>query len=307
MHTHTQRRHNKVMTNPLLKNLDKQHLCWDGSAFSPVNEATVSLHDLGLRRGYGAFDFLRTYDRIPFLVKEHVLKFINSLNLLNLKLPETVDENALLSIIDELIDQAPLGDMSITLMATAGLSHDFFTPSGPINLFAYTQPLKKNPIERADFIKPTMKTITFPYIRVLPECKSFQYLPAIVAMQQKGTCDEVIYTNTHDELVEASRANFFGVKNGTLITPDKGVLKGASRKVVLETCNMPIEYRPIAKAELKECDELFVTSTLKEVTPIGQIDDLLIHGGLIGPVTQELQKRFKNYVHSYNADYLAKI
>jgi len=288
------------MNETLLKNLGKQHLCWDGSDFLPVNDARISLHDLGLRRGYGAFDFLRTYDRIPFLVKEHVSKFINSLALLHLELPSTVNEEALLNIIDTLIDQAPSGDMSITLMATAGLSHDFFTPSGPIRLFIYSQPLKQ-PIPSAQ----PMKAITYPYVRVLPECKSFQYLPAIVAIQQKGPADEVIYTDAKGGLVEASRANLFGIKKGVLITPGEGILLGASRKVVLETCDMPVEYRPIAQNELKECDELFVTATLKEITPVGQVDDVLIHGGMTGPITQELQKRFKSYIQNYNTDYLA--
>jgi len=272
------------------------YLNWNLKGFEKALDACVSIHDIGLRRGYGAFDFLRTYNKVPFMLKSHIDKFFASLEILKLNLPEQVTKEHIYEVIKILIDYAPEAELTLTLFATAGKSSNVFKPSSTAEIQIFSQPLAKS--SEVKTIHEPIDTITSYHERILPKCKSLNYFPAIAAMLEKKWCDEVLYINTKGELTEASRANLFAVKDGALITPSENVLYGATREVVLKVSPFPIVMRPISLNEVYTVDEIFVTSTLKEICPVGSIDGKSIGDGNAGPCTQKLQELFRNCVQA---------
>jgi branched-chain amino acid aminotransferase len=100
--------------------------------------------------------------------------------------------------------------------------------------------------------------------------------------------------NELGHVLEGTRSNFFVFRGDVLVTPREGILLGVTRNTVLDLARgrFAIEERPILLAELAQADEAFITSSSKEITPVIQIDDLVIDAGKPGPRTSELEQRF---------------
>jgi len=103
--------------------------------------------------------------------------------------------------------------------------------------------------------------------------------------------------------IEGTASNFFGIFQGVVVTHPKTnlVLAGITRDVVLELCGnlgLPTRESPILESDLPKADELFVTSTTMEVTPVVQVDGRKVGDGKPGRITRRLQKAFREYVES---------
>ena len=101
--------------------------------------------------------------------------------------------------------------------------------------------------------------------------------------------DVLYYT---DYLSEASRANVFFVKDGRIITPAENILKGITRKYILEL-DSSISVENIEAKSIYDFDEVFLTSTSRDITPVVSIDGRKIGDGKRGVFTRELQVLFK--------------
>ncbi|MBS0627679.1 MAG: aminotransferase class IV [Verrucomicrobia bacterium] len=264
-------------------------------SFLSEQEAKLSILDLGLIRGFGVFDYLRTYQGKPFHLEEHLQRLRYSARSIGLSLPYTFDE--IKEILDKLIKQNGPGEYSLKLILTGGVSPDQLLPSGQVSFIAYAYPLTLYPAKH--FIEG-IKVITTSHKRCLPDCKTTQYLPAILSLQEgrkKGAL-ESLYLNENQEILEATTSNFFAFKQGTLITPPENeILLGITREVILRLCqnHFPIEIRPISKKEIFDLDEAFITSSNKEVMPVTHIDDHLIKKEGVGPLTQRVMNLFSDY------------
>jgi branched-subunit amino acid aminotransferase/4-amino-4-deoxychorismate lyase len=133
----------------------------------------------------------------------------------------------------------------------------------------------------------------------MPEIKTTNYIRAVnlqSLMKEQGAL-EILYTHD-DEVLECATSNFFLVKDNVLITPAEGVLEGITRKIVLELAegDYKIERRKVAKADLGLADEIFITSSFKDIVPIVKIDDFAIGDGKVGPVTRDLMDKFAKYL-----------
>ena len=123
------------------------------------------------------------------------------------------------------------------------------------------------------------------------------HLPDI---QAAGALDLLFHWN--GKISELTRSNFFIVdQNDRIVTAGKGVLKGINRKHVLQLAReeFEVEERDIFMNELPAAREAFLTGTTKKVTPIVQIDDIVIGDGRPGPVTQRLQQMYDEYIEQY--------
>ena len=105
---------------------------------------------------------------------------------------------------------------------------------------------------------------------------------------------DALFVNEQDHVLEGTRSNFFVFRGDTLITPRSEILYGITRNVVLELAKgrFAIEERPILLSELPQVDEAFMTSSSREITPVVQIDEIVIGSGKPGPRTYELEQRF---------------
>ena len=257
-------------------------------------EATISIFDLGLLRGFGVFDYLRTYSGKPFHLEEHLLRLQYSAHQLGLELPYSLEELA--EIVHEVIAQSNLPEVSIKIVITGGISPDQFTPQSP-TCIVFSYPFTPYPSE---FYTKGIKVVTTRLMRCFPSSKTTQYIPAIVALQQgrKEQAMEALYVNQHGEILEATTSNFFGVKKGCLYTcMSDEVLGGITREVLFKILKDRFEIRsePILFDEIGQLDEAFITASNKEIMPVAAIDSTPIGSGKVGPITQEVSALFRQY------------
>ncbi len=262
----------------------------DGHWVHP-NEATLSINDVAMLRCYSIFEALRTYNRRPFHLEEHLERLYRSASIIELDVPYTRDFIA--HIVQETIERNPYQHATIRLFVTGGESEDGVMPTGQAVLAVLITPLGERDME--SFARGT-KLMTTRLQRALPEAKTSNYVTAIRALKAAARrgANDALFVNEQGHVLEATRSNFFVFRGDTLITPRVGVLIGITRNVVLSLArgHFAIEERPILLEELSTVDEAFLTLSSKEITPIVQIDDWTIGNGKPGPRTYELEQRF---------------
>lgn len=263
------------------------------------HEATISLNDVAVLRGYSAFEALRTYHRQPFHLEEHLNRLYRSAELIELDIPWS--RAFITQLVHEIIERNAYEHASIRLFVTGGETEDSILPIGKPTLAVLITPLGERNMER---FAQGYKVITTLLQRSTPEAKTTSYLEAIRALKEATRHDAVdaLFVNAQGHVLEATRSNFFVFHGDTLITPHDGVLMGITRNVVLELAHgfFTIEERPILLAELPLVDEAFITSSSKEIMPVVRIDDLVIGNGSPGRRTAALEQRFIDMVeHSH--------
>lgn len=271
--------------------------CYVNGVFVPADQAALPMNDLGIVRGYGVFDLLRTYGHTPFRLREHLLRLQRSATTIGIALPWGLEE--LEQIVLETYARNAVADASIRIVVTGGPSRNLMTPQNKPSLVVMVQPIAPNP---ASYYTDGCKAISTRIERIMPTVKSLNYIGAIMAVGEaaKVNAVEAIYRDAHDHLTEGTRANFFVFKGDRLITPGEGILQGITRQVLLEMAPAAFEVveAPIPYADLTGTDEAFLTSTTKEILPIVQIDDIRIGSGAVGPRTRRLMQLFTDYARS---------
>jgi branched-chain amino acid aminotransferase len=255
------------------------------------NEATISINDVAVLRGYSVFEALRTYDRRPFHLDEHMQRLYRSAVLIELEIPFAPEFVA--KLINEAIERNTYKHASIRLLVTGGESEDGVMPGDQPGLAVLVTQLGERDMER---FAQGIKLITTFLQRTTPEAKTSNYEAAIRALKEakKHNASDALFVNGQGHVLEGTRSNFFVFRGDTLVTPGKGVLIGVTRKTVLELAKgrFPIEERPILLSELPQVDEAFITSSSKEITPVVRINDVTIGDGKPGVRTYELEQRF---------------
>jgi branched-chain amino acid aminotransferase len=262
-----------------------------GGRWVHPHEAALSINDMAVLRGYSAFEALRTYDRRPFHLDEHLKRLYRSAELIELQIPWPASFIA--GVIHEIIERNSYTHAAIRLLVTGGESEDSITPTGQPRLVVMITPLGERDMQR---FARGIKLITTRLQREAPEAKTTNYMAAVRALKEAAKHDaaDALFVNNSDHVLEATRSNFFIFRGDTLVTPREGVLYGITRNVVLELAHgrFTIEERPILLDELPLTGEAFISSSSKEITPVVQIDDLQIGNGKPGPRTYELEQRF---------------
>jgi len=267
--------------------------------FVTEDKAFVSVKDIIVLRGFGVFDFLITYNRRPFYLKEHVQRLETSAEKIGLKLNHTNEE--ICKIVEETIRRNPHHkDSNVRIVYSGGISPDSVTPQGNGILMVMAVPV----LELPDWwYTDGAKIITAEIERFIPGSKSTNYLTAVWAVEQAHAVGaiESIYVDRNNRLLEGTTTNFFCFKDGKIITPDTGILPGITRSVLMDLLkgHFEIETRDIHRDELESMDEVFITASNKEVVPIIRVDEVTIGNGKPGPNTQKVMKLFKDYTTAY--------
>ncbi|GAC1565539.1 MAG: branched-chain-amino-acid transaminase [Ktedonobacteraceae bacterium] len=262
-----------------------------GGRWVHPHEAVISINDMAVLRGYSVFESLRTYDRRPFQLDEHLKRLYRSAELIEMQIPWI--SSFIADAIRETIERNSYKHAAIRLLVTGGESEDGITPTGKAALAVMMTPLGERDMQR---LARGIKLITTRLQREAPEAKTTNYMAAVRALKEAAKRDaaDALFVNERRHVLEATRSNFFILRGDTLVTPREGVLHGITRNVVLQLAHghFTIEERPILLDELPVTEEAFITSSSKEITPVVQIDDLLIGSGKPGPHTYELEQRF---------------
>ena len=269
---------------------------FNGKIF-PIETALYQTNDLGILRGYGLFDYFRTYNGIPFRWNDYWQRFENSARLLRLPLPLNQQEAS--RILADLFTESQQADVAFRFVLTGGYAADSMTVVSP-NLLIRTEPLSSDNL--AAKVKG-IKVLPYEYVRDLPEVKSTNYIHLILMadeMRRQQASDLLYYKNS--EVSELTRSNIFIVKGNTLTTPGKNILHGITRRVILELAapHFDIQVRRVLLEELLQADEVFTTSSTKGVMPIIQVGSQMISTGEAGSHTLYLQSLFDKLVLNWN-------
>lgn len=272
-----------------------QSIYYVNGSFVPADQATLPVNDLSIVRGYGVFDYTRSYHGKPFKLYEHLLRLERSAKAINLAMPWSTQE--LEAIVKETFDRNGYPDAGIRIVVTGGPSDDFMTPHHQPSLVVMITPIKSSPAQQqAEGVKIT----TVAMDRILPTVKSINYMGAVMAVEaaKRQGAVEAVYRTPDGRLTEGTRANLFAFRGNQLITPKDEVLAGITRAVVLEIAEDDFEVveGELYYADLQTYDELFITSSTKEILPVIQVDDQRIADGKPGPKTQKLIELFHAYV-----------
>jgi branched-chain amino acid aminotransferase len=271
--------------------MDVQAFWYIDGRWAHPNEIMISINDTAVLRGYSAFESLRTYNRRPFHLDEHINRLYHSAALIELAIPWPREH--IVVAVQEIIARNTYKHATIRIYVTGGISEDGVLPSGLPSLALLITPLGERDMQRFD---RGYRMITTHLQREAPEAKTTNYLAAMRALKDAARlyADDALYVNEQNHVLEATRSNFFIFRGDTLITPRTGVLIGVTRNVVLELARgrFAIEERPILLDELPFANEAFVTSSSKEITPVIQVDDTIIGTGSPGVRTTELEQSF---------------
>lgn len=262
--------------------------------------AVLPVTDLVILRGYGVFDFLRTYNGHPFHLTAHVERLRNSAALIGLGCPWSTD--ALAAVVHQTLDKNGYPDANIRLLITGGDSDDNISPGQNPRLLVMVDPLKDFP---ENWYRDGVKIITTRLNRFIPGAKSIDYIRAIITLRDAREVGaiESVYVSQNDQVLEGTTSNLFIVRDGSVITPSDDILPGITREVLLDIlkAEFPIEVRPLSRQELLDSDEAFLASSTKELVPVVQVDDQVVGEHRPGPITRRIMELFRNYTSHYGS------
>lgn len=273
--------------------MSKLHV-WVNDSFVPADHALVNITDLAVQRGYGIFDFFKTINGKPVFLEDHLDRFFRSAVLMRLDVKQSRDE--IKNMIFQLIDKNGLGDSGIKIILTGGFSPDGFNIAEP-NLII-TQSAFQIPRIMSE---KGVGVITHEYQRQFSNAKTLDYLQAIwlQPVLKEKMADDVLY-HSNGLIRECPRANFFIVTGkNEVLTPESDMLKGVSRKHILEIAAgmYHTEARDISLEELRNAKEAFITSTTKNILPVVRIDGRTIGDGSPGELTRTLANEYNRVIY----------
>lgn len=261
--------------------------------FLPLAEAKISPLDRGFLFGDGVYEVIPVYSRRPFRIDEHLARLQQTLDGIRLANPLSAD--GWRAVLTRLVAEAGSEDQSVLLQVTRGADskRDHAFPQGvPPTVFAFSAPL----VTPGEAVRATgISAISIPDPRWKRcDLKVISLLANVLARQQAvdAGCVETILLRD-GLLSEGAASNIFVVKDGVLLAPPKDwrMLPGITYDVVLELAarhGMPYEVRDIAEAELRSADELWMTSSTKEVLPIVTLDGQPVGNGRPGPAAAQM-------------------
>ncbi len=277
-------------------------VCYFNGAIVPLSAARVSVCDIGLLRGFGIYQAVRSYGPRPFMLAEHLGSLRRSAKAMNLTVPasDAQIDRAIGALIEKNIAAGKDAVIRIILTggeATDALEYDLSRPTFYI-LCDVLQPLS------ATLLLQGARLIAHEYLRPFPESKTTNYVEAVLLQPERihaGALD-ILYTWQGNAL-ECATSNFFIVKDGSIMTPRNNVLLGVTRSVVIDLAReeFPLEERDVSVEEMHAADEAFLTASFKEVVPIVEVGGKPIGNGTPGLVTKRIMALFSDLTRPHEA------
>jgi len=269
-------------------------------AFLPLEEARVPVLDRGFIFGDGVYEVIPAYSRHPFRLAGHLQRLQHSLDGIRLVNPHADAEWH--ELVRELIERNEGEDQYLYLHITRGVARrdHAFPPQGtPPTVFMMSSPLA--PAAQA-LREHGVKAITAPDNRWLRcDIKAISLLPNVLLRQlavDAGAAETVLLRDGF--LSEGAASNIFVVKDGVLLAPPKDhlMLPGITYDVVLELAaahGIPSRVAPVAEGTLRGADEIWLTSSTREVQAITRLDGSPVGTGVPGPLFRKMDQFYQDY------------
>lgn len=265
----------------------------------PIEQATVSVLDRGFIFGDGVYELVPVYSRVPFRLEEHLARLERSLGETRIRNPYSRAQWR--AHIYALIDAQPFEDQGIYFQVTRGVAkrdHAFPADVEP-TVFMMSNPLV-NP-QPAQVEKGASAVSAQDYRWLRCDIKSISLIGNCLLRQisaEAGGAETILFRE--GKLTEASASNVFVVKRGVIQSPPKSnlILPGITYDVVVELARangLPLEFKDIPEADVRAADELWVSSSSKEVLAIVELDGKRIGDGRPGPVFRHMFQLYQEF------------
>jgi len=265
----------------------------------PMEEAMVPVLDRGFIFGDGVYEVIPVYSRRPFRLREHLRRLQYSLTAIKLANPH--GEAEWTALIEALIARNEGEDQYLYLQVTRGPAkrdHAFPPVVRPTVFMMSTPLLPPDPVLKQEGVT-AITAIDNRWLRC--DIKSISLLPNVLLRQlavEAGAMEAVLLRDGF--LTEGAASNIFVVKEGALHAPPKDnlMLAGITYDVVVELAQadgIPVHIRRIAEAELRNADELWLTSSTREVLPITRLDGKVVGNGRPGPLFARMDALYQAF------------
>ncbi|WP_296752675.1 D-amino acid aminotransferase [Thiobacillus sp.] len=267
--------------------------------FLPLAEAKIPVLDRGFVFGDGVYELVPVYSNKPFRLDDHLRRLQGSLDGIRLANPHGIA--GWRDLILRLIELQDFADQSIYIQVTRGVApRDHAFPRGvPPTVFMFAQPLLTATPEQKAAGVCAVTAVDNRWLRC--NIKAISLLANILLRQQAVDADCAETVMLRDGfLTEGAASNIFAVKNGVLLAPPPSnlMLTGITYDVVLELAaahGIPHEVRAIGEAEVRAADELWMTSSTKEIMAIVKLDGAPVGAGVPGPMARQMDALYQTF------------
>ena len=271
-------------------------------AFMPLEDARIPVLDRGFIFGDGVYEVVPAYSRTPFRMAEHLHRLQHSLD--GIRLANPLSDAKWTQLMNELVarNAASAGDdQSIYLQVTRGVAKrdHAFPKDMKQTVFMMASPLTTPPQAQIDHGVGAITASDFRWLKC--DVKSVSLLGNCLLRQMAvdaGAVETILFRD--GKLTEASASNVFVVKDGVLLAPPKNhlVLPGITYDVVLEIAHareFEVEVREISEAETRNADEIWVTSSTKEVLAVTTLDGKPVGDGAPGMLFRRMHALYQDF------------
>lgn len=267
--------------------------------FLPIDQAYVPVLDRGFIFGDGVYELIPVYSRRPFRVQEHLRRLQSSLD--GIRLNNPLGEAAWIDLIQELIRQNESEDQSLYLQVTRGAAprDHAFPKDTPPTIFMMSNPLVIASRTLCETGVHAVSAVDNRWGRC--DIKAISLLPNVLLRQlavDAGCMETILFRD--GMLTEGSLSNIFAVKDGVILAPPKDhhMLPGITYDLVLELAAanaIPVQTGKFDLAQIRAADELWLTSSTREVLPVVTLDKQAIADGKPGPLFWKMHSLYQEY------------
>jgi D-alanine transaminase len=265
--------------------------------FLPLEDAKISVLDRGFIYGDGVYELIPVYGRRPFRMPQHLARLQRSLD--GIRLPNPHADAEWESLIRELVAQQPHDDQGVYFQVTRGVAKrdHAFPQDVPPTVFMMSNPLAT---PSSDQVTRGVAVVTAEDNRWRRcDLKTISLVGNVLMRQlaaDAGALETVMFRDGW--LTEASASNVLVVTGGTIVAPPKdnlilpGITYDAAEEFAREA-KLPFEQRPVGKDEALAADEMWLSSSTKEVLAVTTVDGTPFGGGVPGPVFRKMHAIFQ--------------
>ncbi len=266
-------------------------------SFLPLAEARIPVLDRGFIFGDGVYEVIPAYGRRPFHLEAHLVRLARSLAAIGIANPH--DDATWSRLITETIARNEPEDQAVYLQVTRGVAprdHAFPKDATP-TVFLMANPLKPVPPEQVEQGVAVVSLADNRWLRC--DIKSTSLLGNVLLRQaaaEAGAAECLLFRDGY--LTEGSASNIFAVRSGVVLAPPKShlILPGITYDVTLDLAQrggIPTEVRAVSEAETRSADELWLSSSTREVLAITTLDGQPVGTGRPGPVFRRMHAIFQ--------------
>lgn len=261
----------------------------------------VSPGQIGLLNGWGVFSTIRVYDGVMFAWQRHWDRMARDAKKMRVPMPTQADlEAQLLRLIEG--NQAWNSTLRVCVVRNRGGMFESPAPKPDYDVIAFTREVNHWGESARLGVIPQARHAEneFAGTKILSWSQNLTWYEEA----RENGFDEVVLLNERSEVSECTSANLFVVHAGRVLTPalrTSGCLAGITRDVILNDLGLEAAERILLLADLQNADEVFITSTTREIMPVNYIDQVGRYG--VGPVTLKVREAFTAFTRAYTAQH----